>query len=244
MDPLPATSRHAPVSWPPGWTVRVVERTGSTNADLLRAAAEGAPDRTVLIAGYQDAGRGRLARRWESPPGANLLMSVLFRRVGAAVTVLPHRLALAALTAARVCGGVDAQLKWPNDLVVDDRKVAGLLSEVCPDPDDTTTSAVVVGLGMNVGWAPPGAAMFVDRVDPLRVAAVVLEAFGVLGDDAHVATEYRRHLATLGRRVRVELASSIVEGRAVDLDDDGRLVVLDDCGISHHFAAGDVVHLR
>lgn len=232
------------MSWPPGWTVRVVERTGSTNADLLRAAVEGAPDRTVLIAGYQDAGRGRFARRWESPPGVNLLMSVLFRRVGAAATMLPRRLALAALHAARVCGGVDAQLKWPNDLVVGDRKLAGLLSEACPDPEEPTASAVVLGLGMNVGWAPPGAAVCVARVDPLQVAAAVLEAFGVLGDDEHVASAYRDHLATLGRRVRVELATSVVEGRAVDLDDDGRLVVLDECGISHHFAAGDVVHLR
>jgi BirA family biotin operon repressor/biotin-[acetyl-CoA-carboxylase] ligase len=102
------------------WTrVDIVERTGSTNADLLAAAAAGAPDRTVLIAEHQEAGRGRLARSWVSPPGSGLTVSVLLRPEG----VSPSRLGwltllagLAAHDAVRGLADVPCGLKWPNDL--------------------------------------------------------------------------------------------------------------------------------
>lgn len=237
--------------WPAGWHVSVVGSTGSTNADLLVAAAAGAPDRTVLIARHQTAGRGRLDRRWEAPEGANLLMSVLFREVSTEAHQLVQRLALAARTAAGA-HGVVADLKWPNDLLVGDRKLAGVLAEARPDPAAPAGSpllAVVVGIGLNVAWAPEGAARLGDGLDPLQVAAEVLAAFDLI-DSRSLHEEYRAHLATLGRRVRVELATGspgsphVVEGRALDVEPDGRLVVLDDCAITHRFAVGDVIHLR
>lgn len=231
--------------WPPGWAVTVVESTGSTNADLLAAVAHGAADRTVLIARHQTAGRGRLQRRWEAPPGTNLLMSVLFRNV----TVDPHRLVQRLGLATRsvaVAFGAAATLKWPNDLLVGPQKLAGILAEARPDPVGAT--AVVVGLGLNVGWAPAGAACLGTGIDPLDVARSVLIEFDRRGDGPiELRHEYRQHLATLGRRVRVELAGApprTVEGRAVDVDDDGCLVVLDDCALTHRIAVGDVVHLR
>src|SRR5690606_25135064 len=85
-----------PGDWPPGWLVTSVAETGSTNADLLAAAATGAPDRTVLVTDHQTGGRGRLDRRWDAPPGTNLLVSILFRSVPRFPADLTHRVGLAA----------------------------------------------------------------------------------------------------------------------------------------------------
>jgi BirA family biotin operon repressor/biotin-[acetyl-CoA-carboxylase] ligase len=240
METPGATPPH---EWPPGWHVRVVDETGSTNADLLAAAAVGAPNRTVLAARHQTAGRGRLDRRWDAPPGANLLVSLLFTEVPEVPHELTQRVALAAVAAARSVASVDARLKWPNDVLVDDEKLAGVLAQ---GAFIEGSRVVVVGIGLNVGWAPTGAARLGTGIDPLAVLAALLTEFDRFPAD--VWPTYREHLATIGRSVRVELAAggtpSRVEGRALDVERDGRLVVLDDCGITHRFDVGDVVHLR
>ena len=218
--------------------VSVVDETGSTNADLLRAAAEGAPDRTVLMARHQSAGRGRLDRRWEAPPGANLLVSLLFREVPEHPHVLTQRVGLAAIAACAEVAGVQPLLKWPNDLLLGGAKLAGVLAQA----QLGANPAVVVGIGINVGWAPEGAARLGDGVSPTEVLAAMLRAYDALPAD--VWLPYREHLGTLGRQVRVELPDGEVTGRALDVEPDGRLVVIDDCGITHRFAVGDVVHLR
>ncbi len=220
-----------------GWHVWYVDETGSTNADLLVAAASGAPDRTVLSTGHQTAGRGRLERRWDAPPGSNLLMSVLLRDRDHRPQQLTRRLGVAASHACRAIAGVEPRLKWPNDLLLDDRKLAGILAQATPAGD-----GVVVGIGLNVGWAPDDAARLGDDVRPDQLLARLLVAFDELGAD--VDTEYRRLLDTLGRRVRVELQGDDLLGRAVDIDVDGHLIVIDECAISHRVDAGDVVHLR
>jgi BirA family biotin operon repressor/biotin-[acetyl-CoA-carboxylase] ligase len=222
-------------AWPPGWTVEHVAVTGSTNADLLADAAE-RPDRSVLFADHQTAGKGRLDRRWDAPPGANLLVSILFHDVPAQSSELTRRVALAAVAASHELAGVDVRLKWPNDLLVDERKLAGILAERAASGD------VVVGLGLNVGWAPDGAARLGDDLTPSEVLAAVLVAYDRLPAD--VTADYRAALGTLGRRVRIELPNGVVEGTATDVEADGRLVVLDACAVSHRFSAGDVVHLR
>jgi BirA family transcriptional regulator, biotin operon repressor / biotin---[acetyl-CoA-carboxylase] ligase len=225
--------------WPAGWHVEVVDTTGSTNADLLFAAAHGAPDRTVRAARHQTAGRGRLDRRWEAPPGANLLVSLLFTHVPEVPHELTHRVALAAAVAVERVTGLRPVLKWPNDLLLDGAKLAGVLAQAAAVDGHPV---VVVGIGINVGWAPPGAARLGDDVHPLAVLAALLRAYDELPADLH--DEYRARLGTLGRQVRVELPDGVVEGRAVDIESDGCLVVLDECGISHRFQVGDVVHLR
>lgn len=232
MDPAGATWL---AEWPAGWHVHHVIETGSTNADVLRMAAGGAPDRTVLYADHQTAGRGRLDRRWEAPPGANLLVSMLFRNPPAHRHELTQRVALAAADAAFDVAGASASLKWPNDLLVGEAKLAGVLAQGGEDH-------VVVGLGLNVGWAPPGAARLGDTVAVNRVLAALLAAYDRLPADVHLL--YRSSLATIGRHVRVELPGSIIDGRAVDVAADGRLAVIDECGITHHVDSGDVVHLR
>lgn len=220
------------------WHVRIVDETGSTNADLLAAAAEGAPDRSVLMARHQTAGRGRLDRTWTAPPGANLLVSLLFRDVPDHPHELTQRVALAAAAACAEIVGVLPTLKWPNDLLLGGRKLAGVLAQA----GGTGPDYVVVGIGLNVRWAPDDAAKLGDDFDPVDVLHAMLRCYDALPAD--VGGQYRVALSTLGQNVRVELADSAVSGRALDVEPDGRLVVLDECGVTHRFDSGDIVHLR
>ena len=222
--------------WPPGWHVEHVESTGSTNVDLLVAAESGAPDRSVLFTDHQSAGRGRLDRVWTAPPGTNLLVSLLFRNVPNDPGELTRRVGLAAVGTASEVADVAAVLKWPNDVLVDGRKLAGILAQRAQD------GAVVIGLGMNVGWAPDGAARLGDGLEPPQVLASLLRCFDRLPDD--VGQAYRSSLDTLGRRVRIELPAGELVGTAIDVESDGRLVVLDECAVTHRVSAGDIVHLR
>ncbi len=229
-----------PRTWPPGWYVNWVAETGSTNADLLAAGVAGAPDRTVLAAGHQTAGRGRLERRWEAPAGANLLVSLLLRNVPQFAHELTQRIALAALDACRLVANLNVSLKWPNDLLVDGAKLAGVLAQAGSSPEG---DFVVVGIGVNVGWAPPDAARLGDSVSAGQLLAAILTSYDAL--PAAITPLYRKHLATIGQHVRVDLPGDrSVTGRATDVETDGRLVVLDDCAMTHRIDTGDVIHLR
>lgn len=218
-----------------------VSETGSTNADLLLAFADGtARDRSVLATDHQTAGRGRLDRRWDAPAGRNLLVSIVFAPVPAIAAQSTHRVGLAVVAAVRrLLPDGRVALKWPNDVLLDDRKLAGILAQRSPVLD-----GVVVGLGLNVGWAPDGAASLGGIAPPARVLQSVLEELAALPDD--IGAVYRAELATIGRDVVVELPGDSVplRGRATDVDDQGRLVVRDMAGRSHVLDVGDVVHVR
>ena len=221
---------------PPRWHLRHVAETGSTNADLLAEVELGAPHRTVLRTDHQTAGRGRLDRTWDAPPGSNMLMSLLFREVPAEPGELTRRVGLAAIAAVAEVAGVTAELKWPNDVLVAGRKLAGILAP------RSASGPVVVGIGLNVGWAPEGAANLGVDVQPQDVAAALLRAYDAL--PSNIDAMYREHLGTIGQRVRVERTTGDLEGRALDVGPDGHLVVLDACGVTHRVDVGDVVHLR
>lgn len=266
-EPLDANALRAALIGP--WTqLDVVERTGSTNADLLAAALAGAPDRTVLVAEHQEAGRGRLARSWVSPPGSGLTVSVLFRPEGIAPSRfgwLPLLAGVAVLETVRAFSPVPAGLKWPNDLLLGDpgaatgpRKVAGILAEVA----DPTRAAVVVGIGLNVDAAPPDqpgatslaaesgggpidrAAVLVSLLTRLAEREAAWRAGGGDPDRTRLRADYRAGCASLGTRVRVELpGGASITGNAEDVDRDGRLLLLDAAGHRRAVAAGDVVHL-
>lgn len=236
--------------------VHVVQQTGSTNSDLLDAAAEHA-DGTVLIAEEQSAGRGRLDRRWVSPARAGLTCSLLIRprsdrdRWG----WLPLLTGVAVAAAVSRLGEVRAVLKWPNDVLLGGGKVAGILLQSSGD-------AVVIGFGLNVSTRPselPGGgaslasvqAACVDR-DPL-LRAILREFAGWYDrfEDADGDAEacglrdaYRRLCDTLDRTVRVAVPSGVdLLGTAVDIAADGGLVVATSGGV-HTVAAGDVTHVR
>ncbi|ANZ37829.1 biotin--[acetyl-CoA-carboxylase] ligase [Lentzea guizhouensis] len=239
----------------------VVESTASTNADL---AAAGAADRTVLIALEQTAGQGRRGRSWSSPAGG-LYVSILFRP-DVPAEKLPWLNLIAGLALVRVAQsvGVEASLKWPNDLLLgaDAGKGAGILSEITAD------GSVVVGIGLNVAKLPadvqpaPGGlaptsledlgAAELDRGElAFRLLVELAGLEGVWrknGGDAvesGVLEEYQEHSATIGRQVRVELTGGVeLTGAASRVESDGTLVVRGTDGVDHGVSAGDVVHLR
>jgi BirA family transcriptional regulator, biotin operon repressor / biotin---[acetyl-CoA-carboxylase] ligase len=228
-------------SAPPVWDVVRIAETGSTNDDLMTAASDGtAPHGRVLIADHQTAGRGRLDRRWEAPAGANLLASVLFRHGWTFPHELTQRVALAAADAAEALSGVRPAMKWPNDLLIDDRKLAGILAQA--GGAGGRIDFIVVGIGLNLGWAPDGAA----RLEGVDRDEFVNQWLGALATHwpEPVTRRYHDELATLGHRVRVEQAAGNLEGLAYDVQPDGTLIVRDDAGTVHSVAIGDVVHLR
>jgi BirA family transcriptional regulator, biotin operon repressor / biotin---[acetyl-CoA-carboxylase] ligase len=266
------------------WTsLDVVASTGSTNLDLLARAADdaGGAEGQVLVAEEQTAGRGRLGRTWTSVPGASLTFSVLLRP---ATVPAARRGLLALLTGVAVASavrsvtdggpgapgsgapgsgnGVDAVLKWPNDVLVGDRKLAGILAEQSPD-----ASAVVIGIGINV--ATPADAL---PVSPTGLAGTSLLAEGATVAREALLLEVLRQLerwyvafradpdpvrtglldayvplcVTLGRKVRVELpVGRFMTGVARGIDPDGRLLISDNPGDPPMaISAGDVVHVR
>ncbi len=233
---LAATTRFGELRW-------LVE-TDSTNRVAVDAARGGAPEGLVVVADHQSAGRGRLGRRWEAPARTALLVSVLLRPSGLGpgrLHLLTSAAGLAAAAACRRLGGFSPEIKWPNDLLVGEAKLAGILAE-------TSGEAVVVGLGLNVSAAPPGAASFlgVSGRAPGRaelLVAVLQEMERRLGRWDEVAREYATACATVGRRVAVEDAGGRREGTAVGVDPGGRLLVDFGRG-AEALSAADVVHLR
>jgi BirA family transcriptional regulator, biotin operon repressor / biotin---[acetyl-CoA-carboxylase] ligase len=260
--PLRADAVRAALAGPPGlWTsVEVVAVTGSTNADLLR---RGGPEGQVLVAEEQTAGRGRMGRSWVSRPGASLTFSVLLRPVTlppARRGWLPLLTGVAVVAAVRGVAAVGATVKWPNDVLVGERKLAGILAEQSGD-------AVVVGIGLNVTTqaealpvSPRGlsaTSLLAEGGSVSRealLAGILRElearylAFLADPDAARVGLldEYRALSATLGRSVRVELpGGKLLAGVAEDIDTDGRLLVAAAGGASPTaISAGDVIHVR
>jgi BirA family biotin operon repressor/biotin-[acetyl-CoA-carboxylase] ligase len=165
---------------------------------------------------------------------------VLFHVVPADAGELARRVSLAALDAVRARRpDADVRLKWPNDILLDGAKVAGLLAQ------RDATGAVVVGIGINVGWAPAGAAQLGEGIERADLLARMLAAYDALAaDPADVSDRYRRELATIGQRVRVETPSGPILGTATDVTATGRLVLRDDNGAVHEIDVGDVTHLR
>jgi len=245
--------------------VDLVPETGSTNADLAARARQHEVPGAVLITDYQSAGRGRQGRVWTAPPGSGIAMSILVRPNGidpSRWTWLPLLAGLAVSDGVRRSADLPAVLKWPNDVLIGDRKVSGILAERVDTPQGP---ACVVGVGINVRLdetqLPVSTATSVGiaagelgRQVPSRTAviATVLAAFELLygrweaqaGDDASLAASYAERCETLGRKVRVLLGDDrSAEGIADHLDEDGRLVVRTTSG-SSVYGAGDVVHLR
>lgn len=240
----------------------ILEEAPSTNAVLTDRAALDGRSGLVVVAEHQTAGRGRLDRTWVSPPRAGVTMSVLVRPDDVAVSRWPWIGLLAGLAVGamlRDTAGVQARLKWPNDVVVEDRKVAGLLVERVEAA--SYPPAAVIGVGLNVSQRSaelpvPAAtslalegATTTDRSVLVRGLLRTLE--GLLGEWQRSAGDPRRGLldayvqacSTIGRRVTVAVAGgAAVEGDAVGVDTSGRLIVETASG-RQLFGAGDVVHL-
>jgi BirA family biotin operon repressor/biotin-[acetyl-CoA-carboxylase] ligase len=239
-------------------SLEVVPEIGSTNAALLAAAAEDAPEGTVLAAEHQVTGRGRLDRVWTSPPGAGVTVSFLLRPdvPGARRGWLPLLTGVALAEAVGEVPGVRTSLKWPNDLLAaGGAKLAGILAEV-------GSGAVVVGVGLNVSTRADelpdtGTSLALEAGRPVDRAAVLLQFLRTferrylawtqaLGDpvSSGLARDYLAWCSTVGAEVVVTLPDgSALEGVAESVDWDGRLVVRTPQG-TVELASGDVRHLR
>ena len=239
-------------------SLEVVPEIGSTNAALLAAAAEDAPEGTVLAAEHQVTGRGRLDRVWTSPPGAGVTVSFLLRPdvPSARRGWLPLLTGVALAEAVGEVPGVRASLKWPNDLLAaGGAKLAGILAEV-------GSGAVVVGVGLNVSTRADelpdtGTSLALEAGRPVDRAAVLLQFLRTferrylawaqaLGDpvSSGLARDYLAWCSTVGADVVVTLPDgSALEGVAESVDWDGRLVVRTPQGVVE-LASGDVRHLR
>jgi BirA family biotin operon repressor/biotin-[acetyl-CoA-carboxylase] ligase len=237
------------------WRVEHFKEIDSTNSWLAAQARSGAPEGLVAYCDFQSAGRGRLDRQWHAPPRSSLLCSILLRpnlsvdqlQLVVGAVALSIRAALV-----RLCG-LRPGLKWPNDLVVGDEKLAGLLAEIVTTPEGP---AAVVGLGLNLTESPQDVA----ATDVLHETGITLSARGlldifleelewryleILHDHGRVELrrEYERALVTLGHTVRVERADGDLVGEALGVDECGRLIV-DVEGQEMVFSTGDVVHVR
>jgi BirA family biotin operon repressor/biotin-[acetyl-CoA-carboxylase] ligase len=215
--------------------------------------AHGVPDRLVLVAEWQAAGRGRLDRSWVSPPRAGLTVSLLLRPAvpAAALGWMPLVVGMALVGTLRSRLAVPAVLKWPNDVLIDGAKLAGVLVELVPTVG--VGQAAVVGFGLNVTTTaaelPPGGTSLLECGAVGLDRTILLEALltGLVAawrrwelDPPRARDAYRKVCATLGRTVRVELPDgSHVFGIASDVDEAGRLVVG-----GRPFSVGDVKHLR
>jgi BirA family biotin operon repressor/biotin-[acetyl-CoA-carboxylase] ligase len=227
------------------WRVEHFVEVDSTNTWVVQEARGGAPEGLVAYADYQIAGRGRLDRQWEAAPRSALLCSVLLRpqievddlQLVVASVALSARAALV-----RLCG-VRPGLKWPNDLVVGDAKLAGLLAEVI----DAASPAIVVGIHVLATSVLAEAGVTISPRALLDILLEELEWRRAQLDSEEGRTalhaEYEKALVTLGERVRIQRPSDILVGEALRVDRSGRLVV-DVGGTEMTFATGDVVHVR
>ena len=235
--------------------------TDSTNEVAFRLAEEGAEEGTVVLAEAQRRGKGRLGRHWESPPGVNLYCSVILRP-----PILPHRASqLTFLSAVAVARAVAATtplvpaIKWPNDVLVGGRKVAGLLNEMSAETEKV--NFIVLGIGININmersqFPPdlrhPASSLAIEAGGPVSRVAVtraLLAALDVLYDSylsagyGPVRNEWLARSAMAGRRVRVSFQESEVSGEVEGIDDDGALLMRCDDGRSERVLAGDVTLL-
>ncbi|HEX9370836.1 MAG TPA: biotin--[acetyl-CoA-carboxylase] ligase [Roseiflexaceae bacterium] len=244
-------------------------QVGSTNDLVRQQARAGQPEGLVVLAEEQTAGRGRMGRGWAAPPGSSLLLSLLLRPDW----LLPaDSFALTMLAGVALCEAVEqaaplrAALKWPNDLMLPVagasepalRKSAGILSEIELAGDQIAW--VVVGMGVNVNWAPQGfvdgrdlaevatsvaaaAGREIDRLALLRALLVRLdERYALLrqGRREELFDAWRGRLATLGQPVDVRLPQRELRGTAEGVEPSGALLVRDEAGILHTVVAGDV----
>lgn len=241
--------------------MEVVASTGSTNADAAARMRAGSGVGLVLVADHQSAGRGRFDRRWEAPPGAAVAVSLGM----APRRPLPEWMWLSLLTGVAIAqgirraAGVDATLKWPNDVLVDGRKICGILSERVDGPQGP---GCVVGFGINISLTeeelpvPTATSLRLcgAEVDRAELVAEVLDVWSQMyrmwdgGQLTLMRQAYEDQCSTIGRDVRVLLGSPgggerTVIGRAVGIDPSGAVLVRTDGGV-RAFAAGDVTHLR
>lgn len=233
-----------------------LEQTDSTQNVVADYARNGAAEGLVVSAAEQSAGRGRFRRSWVSPPGASLLISILLRPKE---ETLPAVVMIAALAVARaiqkVAPDLVPQIKWPNDVLIDNKKVCGILVETVYDQTSGTPAFTVLGMGLNVNWDTATVPEIADTATSIareagrdfllrEVLQTVLQEletlYGQAKNGADIFSQWRESLITLGRRVHVQGSDVSLDGVAEDVATSGALVLRTEDGHIHTVHAGDV----
>jgi BirA family biotin operon repressor/biotin-[acetyl-CoA-carboxylase] ligase len=241
-----------------GRSMRCYESTDSTNQRAQEIAERDGEDGTVFIAEEQTSGKGRLGRQWTSPPGVNLYASLLLRPVISPLDApkLTFVAALAVVEAVASLTGLQATVKWPNDVLLNGRKLAGVLSEMRAESD--RVHYVILGVGVNLNMSReqfpsdlryPATSLRIETGQPVSRSGFVrqfLERFEEHyfrflqeGFDV-IRPDWDRLCDLVGRRVRVDMETESLSGEAIGLDEDGSLLVRSDDGRMQNIYAGDV----
>jgi len=239
---VPASPRHGvppPPTWtlPPGWRLHYLPITGSTNDDARDLALAGSPERTVVLADEQRAGRGRLGRLWLAPRGSSLLFSIVLRRALEAIHCTAA-CSVAVTEAVEQITSLKPRIKWPNDVMVRDLKVCGVLTEVLTHGG---RKAAIVGIGLNVNLDPEDAGLpatatslahecgtVLSRAAVLRAILERLDAYLALDDAALGATVQTRWESLLWRRwqeVQIDQSGASLSGVVEGLAPSGALLI-------------------
>ena len=254
LDPAPKWERFYP-DRVVGAHVLVFDEVGSTMDVARGIVLAGAPHGTFVRAETQRTGRGRFSRRWESGTGDSLLTSVVLRMppvgVGAPLSVAGS---LAVHETVEEILGVQCEIKWPNDVQVGGRKIAGVLVESQITTDGT--GFAILGIGLNVNLTPEafagiaetatslaiesGGPMDVDRVEEALLRHLDKALTALANGATSVIAQWRKHLATLGEQVNVHTRDGVVSGEAVNVDEQGALLLRDSRGTVHRLLEGDV----
>ncbi|MDP3113043.1 MAG: biotin--[acetyl-CoA-carboxylase] ligase [Thermodesulfovibrionales bacterium] len=239
------------------------ESIGSTNTAALELAEKGAPHGTVVIADRQTKGKGRLGRTWVSPPKKNIYMSVILRP-----EIEPKDATLLTIMTAVSCAkgvmkstGLKAEIKWPNDLMISNKKLGGILTEMKSDPDGIVFA--VIGIGINVNSKtkkdfPPDiqgiATSIKEELGKIQsrtfiIAEILKELehwYNVLLNEGRkpLFDEWKRLSATLGRKVRVTAGDNVFTGVAEDIDKGGMLILRLPSGMLKKISSGDLTMMR
>lgn len=235
-------------------------KTDSTNIQARSLAVQGAPEGTLVVAEYQEKGKGRLNRVWQSPSGKNLLFSLLLRPYWSPQQAF-YGTVLASVSLCRAIlevAGIEVGIKWPNDIYARDKKVAGILTEFATDPD--RMEYMIIGVGVNCHWAPADppldgmAATSIFKLGGLKISRLkLLTCFLRVGERlykraqvegvAFLREEWNRHSLVNNRRVTIKGNQNSWTGLAQGIDEQGGLILLLDNGQTETFLVGDV-HLR
>lgn len=241
-----------------GSTVRVLQNTTSTNDEASRAALEGHPEGLVIFAESQSAGRGRMGRRWSSPTGRGLWFSALLRPslTPGECTQLTAASAIALVRAIQSATGITPEIKWPNDLLIKGKKIAGILTEMSAELEHVRS--VVLGIGIDVnqtasefpadlrGIATSLKLATGKNVSRPDLAEAVLRNLDheyariLAGNFAAVAEEWASHCSTLGKQATIDMGTRRVRGRAEALDENGALLLRTEHGRIERIIGGEV----
>lgn len=241
------------------YTLYWFDTIDSTNTRAKKMAAEGAPHGTVLVAGTQTGGRGRMGRSFQSPQGMGVYLSVILRPKcpPEALMHLTCAAAVAMCDAIWVCAGFQPGIKWTNDLVYGKKKLGGILTELSVNPQTHLVDSAIIGIGINclqgetdfpAEISDIAASLSIasgHAISPARLAASMISALHrmdtvLLTEKTQILQRYRQFCITLGQTVSIVKGDSVSHGKAVDLDEDGALIVQRPDGSIETVQSGEV----